>query len=123
MEKITSVTKTLLLQIHQVRRLVFDNYTRYPVSLICCVRSKHLEAFLLINLEPNKDIIVFILFILSQIGDFAILLRSGFDRWRAAKAQVCTATGGLCGALLALMSESAEKAGKSQGCQLTYKLI
>ena len=84
--------------------------------------SKHLEAFLLIDLEPNNDI-VFILFILSQIGDFAILLRSGFDRWRAAKAQVCTATGGLCGALLALMSESAEKAGKSQGCQLTYKLI
>jgi len=24
-----------------------------------------------------------------EIGDFAILLRAGFDRWKAAKAQVC----------------------------------
>ncbi len=55
-----------------------------------------------------------------EIGDFAILLRSGFDRWRAAKAQVCTATGGLCGALLALMSESAEKAGDSAAWILPF---
>ena len=25
-----------------------------------------------------------------EVGDFAILLRSGFDRWKAAKAQVCS---------------------------------
>ncbi|XP_022098248.1 zinc transporter ZIP13-like [Acanthaster planci] len=55
-----------------------------------------------------------------EIGDFAILLQSGFGRWQAAKAQVCTATGGLCGALLALMSESAEKAGDSAAWILPF---
>ncbi|XP_038046234.1 zinc transporter ZIP13-like [Patiria miniata] len=55
-----------------------------------------------------------------EIGDFAILLRSGFNRWQAAKAQVFTATGGLCGALLALMSESAEKAGDSAAWILPF---
>ncbi|XP_072026129.1 zinc transporter ZIP13-like [Amphiura filiformis] len=55
-----------------------------------------------------------------EIGDFAILLRSGFDRWRAARAQVYTATGGLCGAILALMSESPEKAGASSAWILPF---
>lgn len=36
-----------------------------------------------------------------EFGDFAILLRAGFERWRAAKLQVFTATGGLFGALFA----------------------
>ncbi|XP_059469522.1 zinc transporter ZIP13-like [Neocloeon triangulifer] len=36
-----------------------------------------------------------------EIGDFAILLRSGFTRWEAARAQVCTAGSGLLGALSA----------------------
>lgn len=46
-----------------------------------------------------------------EVGDFAILLRAGFDRWKAAKAQLLTATGGLLGAVTALMAESAEEAG------------
>lgn len=48
-----------------------------------------------------------------EIGDFAILLRSGFDRWKAAKAQVCTATSGVIGALTALTADSASAAGDS----------
>lgn len=30
--------------------------------------------------------------IYEQVGDFAILLRSGFSRWDAAKAQILTAS-------------------------------
>lgn len=41
-----------------------------------------------------------------EFGDFAILLKSGFERWEAAKAQMCTALVGLLGALIALMFES-----------------
>lgn len=35
-----------------------------------------------------------------EVGDFAILLRSGFTRWDAAKAQLLTSGTGLIGALL-----------------------
>ncbi|XP_012261346.2 zinc transporter ZIP13 homolog [Athalia rosae] len=38
-----------------------------------------------------------------EVGDFAILLRSGFNRWDAAKAQLLTAGGGLLGALVAVL--------------------
>lgn len=37
-----------------------------------------------------------------EVGDFAILLRSGFNRWDAAKAQLVTACGGVFGALTAV---------------------
>jgi len=37
-----------------------------------------------------------------EMGDFAILLRSGFDRWEATKAQLFTGLGGILGAALAL---------------------
>lgn len=37
-----------------------------------------------------------------EVGDFAILLKSGFTRWDAAKAQLLTATAGLIGALVAI---------------------
>ncbi|KAL7021113.1 hypothetical protein ACKWTF_011761 [Chironomus riparius] len=37
-----------------------------------------------------------------EVGDFAILLRSGFTRWDAAKAQLLTAGAGLLGALVAI---------------------
>ena len=37
-----------------------------------------------------------------EIGDFAILIKSGFNRYEAAKAQLSTASIGICGALLAL---------------------
>lgn len=38
-----------------------------------------------------------------EIGDFAILLKSGFNRWDAAKAQLMTAFGGIAGALTAVL--------------------
>merc|ERR1712029_1049765 len=41
-----------------------------------------------------------------EFGDFAILLKSGFERWEAAKAQMLTAMVGMLGATLALMFES-----------------
>ncbi|GFY61802.1 zinc transporter ZIP13 [Trichonephila inaurata madagascariensis] len=44
-----------------------------------------------------------------EIGDFAILLKSGFNPWNAAKAQVSTATIGILGAVVALSSNSADK--------------
>nr|XP_022339444.1 zinc transporter ZIP13-like [Crassostrea virginica] len=47
-----------------------------------------------------------------EVGDFAILLRSGFDRWKAAKAQMMTASGGILGVIIALFAESAESAGE-----------
>lgn len=37
-----------------------------------------------------------------EVGDFAILLRSGFSRWDAARAQIITAGGGIVGALAAV---------------------
>jgi zinc transporter 13 len=37
-----------------------------------------------------------------EMGDFAILLRSGFDRWEATKAQLITGFGGILGASMAL---------------------
>ncbi|XP_072752329.1 zinc transporter ZIP13 homolog [Anoplolepis gracilipes] len=37
-----------------------------------------------------------------EVGDFAILLRSGFSRWDAARAQLITALGGIVGALAAV---------------------
>lgn len=37
-----------------------------------------------------------------EVGDFAILLKSGFNRWQAACAQVYTASAGILGALTAI---------------------
>ena len=37
-----------------------------------------------------------------EMGDFAILLRSGFNRWQATKAQLITGLGGILGAYIAL---------------------
>ena len=41
-----------------------------------------------------------------EIGDFAILLSSGFDTWSAAKFQALTATGGLVGVVAGLTAEN-----------------
>ncbi|XP_034937266.1 zinc transporter ZIP13 homolog [Chelonus insularis] len=38
-----------------------------------------------------------------EVGDFAILLKSGFNRWDAARAQLLTASGGIFGALIAVL--------------------
>lgn len=45
-----------------------------------------------------------------EVGDFAILLRSGFSRWDAAKAQLLTAGAGLVGALVAIGGSGATTA-------------
>ncbi|KAL9693013.1 hypothetical protein quinque_012298 [Culex quinquefasciatus] len=45
-----------------------------------------------------------------EVGDFAILLRSGFNRWDAAKAQLLTAGAGLLGALVAIGGSGATTA-------------
>lgn len=47
-----------------------------------------------------------------EVGDFAILLKSGFSRWDAAKAQVSTAVVGVAGAVAALTADSLEVVGK-----------
>ena len=41
-----------------------------------------------------------------EVGDFAILMKSGFSRVEAAKAQFCTASLGMSGAMLALILDS-----------------
>lgn len=45
-----------------------------------------------------------------EVGDFAILLRSGFNRWDAAKAQLLTAGAGILGALVAIGGSGATTA-------------
>lgn len=48
-----------------------------------------------------------------EVGDFAILLNSGFTRWHAAVFQLLTAGGGLVGALTAInFSGGASSLGK-----------
>jgi zinc transporter 13 len=42
-----------------------------------------------------------------EVGDFAILLRSGFSRWEAARAQIGTASAGVIGALTAVILSGA----------------
>ncbi|KAF5298031.1 hypothetical protein FQR65_LT09842 [Abscondita terminalis] len=42
-----------------------------------------------------------------EVGDFAILLKSGFSRWDAAKGQLFTAGGGLVGALVSVFCSGA----------------
>ncbi|XP_021781497.1 zinc transporter ZIP13 isoform X1 [Papio anubis] len=46
-----------------------------------------------------------------EVGDFAILLRAGFDRWSAAKLQLSTALGGLLGAGFAICTQSPKGVG------------
>ncbi|XP_052752828.1 zinc transporter ZIP13 homolog [Galleria mellonella] len=45
-----------------------------------------------------------------EVGDFAILLKSGFSRWEAAKAQLATASAGLVGAMTAVICSGASNA-------------
>lgn len=53
---------------------------------------------------------------LPQVGDFAILLRAGFDRWSAAKLQLSTALGGLLGACFAICTQSPKGVGMGGVC-------
>lgn len=50
-----------------------------------------------------------------QVGDFAILLRAGFDRWSVAKLQLSTALGGLLGACFAICAQSPKGVGTGVG--------
>lgn len=43
-----------------------------------------------------------------EVGDFAILLQSGFSRWDAARAQLFTATGGIFGSMAAIFFSGGE---------------
>ncbi|KAK0070330.1 zinc transporter ZIP13, partial [Biomphalaria pfeifferi] len=55
-----------------------------------------------------------------EVGDFAILLRSGFNRWKAAKAQFLTASGSVVGAITALTSESSQVSGEKTAWILPF---
>jgi zinc transporter 13 len=59
-----------------------------------------------------------------EVGDFAILLRSGFSRWEAARAQIGTASTGVIGALTAvILSGATSTIGKNRKLTfLTYFL-
>ncbi|XP_073460457.1 zinc transporter ZIP13 [Aquarana catesbeiana] len=48
-----------------------------------------------------------------EVGDFAILLRAGFDRWSAARMQLMTAMGGILGAAFAVCAQSPKGAGET----------
>ena len=48
-----------------------------------------------------------------EVGDFAILLRSGFNRWDAARAQLITASGGIFGAMAAVLFSGGEVGAKT----------
>ena len=55
-----------------------------------------------------------------EFGDFAILLKSGFSKWEAAKAQMSTASIGLVGAAVALTAESADVIDSKTGWILPF---
>ncbi|XP_071237866.1 zinc transporter ZIP13-like isoform X1 [Salvelinus alpinus] len=57
-----------------------------------------------------------------EVGDFAILLRAGFDRWSAARMQLSTALGGVLGACFALCAQSPRGTGEPPSMQLSTAL-
>lgn len=70
------------------------------IKLILSILIFELKLF---NWKLNEFICLFLVHeIPHEIGDFAILMKSGFSRWDAAKAQLLTATAGLLGALVAI---------------------
>lgn len=44
-----------------------------------------------------------------EVGDFAILMQSGFSKWSAAKAQFFTSFGGMCGVVAGFVAERASE--------------
>ncbi|XP_050681992.1 zinc transporter ZIP13 homolog [Leptidea sinapis] len=54
-----------------------------------------------------------------EVGDFAILLKSGFSRWEAAKAQLATASAGLVGAMTAVVFSGASNAIEARTSWIT----
>ncbi|XP_038139839.1 zinc transporter ZIP13 isoform X2 [Cyprinodon tularosa] len=55
-----------------------------------------------------------------EIGDFAILLRAGFDHWSAARMQLFTALAGILGACFALCAQSPRAAESSSSWILSF---
>ncbi|XP_030582283.1 zinc transporter ZIP13 isoform X2 [Archocentrus centrarchus] len=55
-----------------------------------------------------------------EVGDFAILLRAGFDRWSAARMQVTTALVGVLGAFFALCTQSPKGADNASSWILPF---
>ncbi|XP_014887226.1 zinc transporter ZIP13 isoform X1 [Poecilia latipinna] len=55
-----------------------------------------------------------------EVGDFAILLRAGFDRWSAARMQLSTSLVGVLGACFALCAQSPKGAGNSSSWILPF---
>lgn len=55
-----------------------------------------------------------------EFGDFAILMKSGFSKWQAAKAQISTASIGLLGAMTALMVDSLDSIGSTTSWILPF---
>ncbi|KAI1278080.1 Zinc transporter ZIP13 [Halotydeus destructor] len=55
-----------------------------------------------------------------EFGDFAILMKSGFSKWEAVKAQLSTASIGLLGAVVALTADSAEALGEKTAWILPF---
>ncbi|XP_068429081.1 zinc transporter ZIP13 [Clinocottus analis] len=55
-----------------------------------------------------------------EVGDFAILLRAGFDRWSAARMQLFTALVGVLGACFALCAQSPKGTENSTGWILPF---
>jgi len=91
---------------------IIDNFTHgLAVAASYCVSTK---CGLL------TTVIVLLHEIPHEVGDFAILLRSGFDRWKAAKCQILTASGGVLGALTALLAESTQEAGNATAWLLPF---
>ncbi|KAG8036357.1 hypothetical protein G9C98_003679 [Cotesia typhae] len=72
---------------------------KIPDKLTVKEKSKHISGYL--NLLANC--IDNFTHGLAVVGDFAILLKSGFNKWDAARAQLITATGGIFGALIAVL--------------------
>ncbi|KAM4851137.1 zinc transporter ZIP13 isoform X1 [Urocitellus parryii] len=81
-----------------------DNFTHGLAVAASFLVSKKTLPSLQIGLLTTMAILLHE--IPHEVGDFAILLRAGFDRWSAAKLQLSTALGGLLGACFAICTQS-----------------